>query len=157
MLKRIKYVSHFACPLSAQEIDEIALVSQKNNMESGITGVLMTSGGLFFQILEGPAGAVDRLFEVILEDPRHKDILLLNAESNVQRRLFPDYSMKTISLRSSTEDRLAPVHALLEAVVVQRKLIDRLVSTVEQSVWQEYAWGSARSEAPELIDVPASN
>ena len=153
MLKRIKYVSHFARPLTAEEIDELGVECERYNLESGITGVLMASGGLFFQILEGPEGAVDETWERIREDPRHKDVLLLNSESKVERRLYPDWAMKTISLEASRAERLAPLRALLETIAVQRGLIDKLVHTIERSLWQELTFGSARSESSETTSI----
>ena len=153
MIKRIKYVSHFARPFSPAEIDAIAVDCESSYMELGVTGVLMISGGIFFQILEGPEKVVDELYEQICKDPCHKDVLLLNAENNVQRRLFPDWAMKTISLEASREERLAPLHALLETVVAQRKMIDKLLHTIERSVWQELAHSTARTEAAIRVAV----
>ena len=153
MIKRIKYVSRFASPMTEEEIGELAVECERNNMGTGVTGVLMTSGGIFFQILEGPAEAIDELYELICKDPRHKDVLLLSSENDVARRLYPDWAMKAISLEPSREERLAPLHALLETVVSQKTLIDKLVDTIERSVWQEVSHGAARTEPPAPIEI----
>ena len=82
---------------------------------------------------------------MICRDPRHKDVLLLSSES-VDHRLYPDWAMKTLSLEASREERLAPLHALLETVVAQRQQIEKLLKTIERSVWQELTHSVARSE-----------
>ncbi len=52
MLKRIKYISRFAKQLSTPEIDELAKIAGENNSKKDITGALMASGGIFFQVIE---------------------------------------------------------------------------------------------------------
>ena len=79
MLKRIKYVSRFDSPLSSAEIEQIGEQSQANNERLGLTGLLMASGGMFYQVLEGPADAVDQVYAKIQQDSRHTDLLLLSA------------------------------------------------------------------------------
>ena len=70
MFKRITYVSRFAKPFSEGELEKLGESSARNNEELGVTGVLMTSGGIFFQILEGPEEAVDRVYSAIANDGR---------------------------------------------------------------------------------------
>ena len=105
----------------------------------------MTSGGLFLQILEGPPQAVESLWKTIVADERHKDVLMLSDET-VDRRLFPDWAMKTISLQPSTAGRLGPVHTMVEVISAQREVIDRLLGSIERAVWEEYVHGGRRIE-----------
>jgi len=63
--KRIRYVSELTSELSAEELDELARISDENNRRDSLTGVLVASGRVFFQLLEGPDGAVDACFERI--------------------------------------------------------------------------------------------
>jgi len=148
-MKRIKYVSHMATPLSPEELEQLRLQCVRNNMETGITGVLMASGGLFFQVVEGPKESVDTLWKKLLDDPRHADVLLLSSEENVRDRLFPDWSMELVSLDESRTDRLEPLHAILESVVASRKSIERLTSVLERTIWAELVHGVARLRAQE--------
>jgi hypothetical protein len=53
-MKRIKYVSRFAVPFREAELEELGMRAAKKNKGLDITGVLITSGGLFYQVLEGP-------------------------------------------------------------------------------------------------------
>ena len=137
MFKRIKYISQFARPLSAQEIARLAEAAARKNAVLGVTGVLMTSGGIFFQIIEGPPEAVDRLWETIARDRRHTDVLLLSVEGGVKRRLYPDWGMKTMDLDAASEARMEPLKAILHAILNQRRVIDTLSSSLERALWHE--------------------
>ena len=78
-MKRIKYVSRFAKPFSEPELEQLADLAAAKNKDLDVTGVLITSGGVFFQVLEGPEEAVDDIFAAIEADSRHTDLLVLGA------------------------------------------------------------------------------
>jgi hypothetical protein len=99
--------------------------------------MLMTSGGIFYQVLEGPPEAVDELFQKIAADARHKDVLLLSAQEDVADRQFPSWAMKKVNLDEEAVVRLEPIKALLDAVVVQREALQQLMGVLSRSVWQE--------------------
>jgi len=143
-MKRIKYVSEFSRELEPEEI--VALEEQciRNNQKIGVTGVLMVSGNLFFQVIEGPEDKVDGLYNQILEDDRHTRILKLADDRSVKERLFPDWAMKVVSLDRSRAERLEPLHALLQTIVEQKQTITRLTNVLERAIWSELAYGSAR-------------
>jgi|WetSurMetagenome_2_1015567.scaffolds.fasta_scaffold01146_14 adenylate cyclase len=137
MFKRIKYISRFAKPLTPQEIDEIARVSKENNEKKDLTGALMASGGLFFQVVEGPKEAVDELWTALLKDPRHKDILLLRTEEGDLPRLFPEWRMKKVDLDRTTGARIEPIKAILQTVLRQTQVIYDLTGVLERAAWAE--------------------
>ena len=95
MTKRITYVSRFSKPFEARALQDLGKAAAEKNRELDITGFLMASGGLFYQVIEGPEENVDKLYDAIASDDRHTDLLLLRAEENVTSRLYPDWSMKT--------------------------------------------------------------
>jgi blue light- and temperature-responsive anti-repressor len=101
MLKRLKYLSRQAHPMTRAEIDEIVLASCARNAMVDVTGALVVTGNVFFQILEGPSDAVDVLFAKICADDRHTDVLCLDEQSQREGRLFPDWGMTRIALGSS--------------------------------------------------------
>lgn len=136
MLKRIKYVSRFDKPLSAEAIEEIGAQSQKNNASMDLTGLLMSSGGLFYQVLEGPAEAVDDVYRRIVADGRHTDLLLISSEDDVER-VFPDWSMQTINLDAASHVRLFPLKALIKAVFEQGRLMENMMWAIERTVQHE--------------------
>jgi hypothetical protein len=95
--------------LAREQIEQILLVSRRNNEAAEITGALLFSDTNFFQVLEGPRAEVERLYETLNHDPRHKDLLLLLSEPLAARQ-FPDWSMAYIGLNQWAKqavDRLA--------------------------------------------------
>ncbi len=137
MFKRIKYVSRYAQPLTHAEITALADAAGQHNAARGITGALMTSGGLFFQIIEGPAEAVDELYASILRDPRHQDVLPLAIDDFLPERLYPDWGMKLVDLDERSETRLEPLRTILNAVITQRLLVQDLTGALERAMTQE--------------------
>jgi hypothetical protein len=136
-MKRIKYISRFAEELTKEDIDTLVDQAEQNNAEHEITGILVTAGHLFFQVIEGPSEAVDRLFHNITKDSRHTDVLILAAEDNVPQRIFPHWSMKKMPLDNQSQTRLEPLRVLLETAMVLRKNADSLIKTIERAIWSE--------------------
>lgn len=91
-LLRLTYASRAAEWLSREDLREIARAAQTRNRKLGVTGLLLYVEGDFLQVLEGPASAVDRLYELIENDPRNKWVTRLSTE-RIIRRAFEDWSM----------------------------------------------------------------
>ncbi len=122
-LRRVVYVSH-ALPGGADEalLSDILAASRRNNPRVGVTGALVYSGRRFAQVLEGPAEAVESVFETIQCDPRHDSIAVLEV-SSPEGRAFADWSMAfTRDARAAPADIAAPdaaerlVHLLQQAI-----------------------------------------
>jgi hypothetical protein len=141
MLRRIKYISSFATPLSEADIQGIVEVCQRNNPAKKITGVLMASGGLFFQILEGPEQEVGEVYQTILEDPRHRKVTMLADQRAVEDRLFPDWSMKRLDLSDSAKQRAEPLQSILDTIISLNEDIERLSLALTLGIWQEFVKG----------------
>jgi hypothetical protein len=137
MLKRIKYVSRYSKPLDAKQLEGLGESAAHKNQELGVTGALMASGGLFYQVIEGPAEAVDELYAAIEADERHTDIVLLSVEDDAPSRLFPDWSMKMVNLDAASHVRLLPLKVLMAAVFEQRRLVDNMVWAIERTLEHE--------------------
>ncbi len=137
-MKRIKYVSRFAKPFSESELDKLGEQAATKNKGLDVTGVLITSGGVFFQVLEGPADAVDGIFGAIEADARHTDLVVLGVEEQVNTRIFPDWSMKTVNLDAASHVRLLPLKTLMQAVFEQQQIIDKMVWTIERTLKHEF-------------------
>ena len=138
-MKRIKYVSRFAQPFRPSELEELGKQAADKNKSLDITGILMTSGGLFYQVLEGPRDAVDEIFGYIRNDPRHTDVLVLSIEEDASERLFPDWSMETFNLDAMAHVRLLPLKVLMEAVFDQQQHIDKMMWAIERGLRQEFS------------------
>ena len=65
-MKRLTYMSSFSRPLSDEEIAAIGAHASRRNAVDGITGVLLTLGPAFFQIIEGDDEAFT-FFDLIAE------------------------------------------------------------------------------------------
>ncbi len=124
-MKRITYISKITNPLSNKEIEQIGNISIQNNIQVNITGTLVFFEKMFFQIIEGDDKEVDRLYEKIGNDPRHCDILRLKTEDDINKRLFPNWYMKTINLDNNVDDLLRPIKILLQTVIETHSIIER--------------------------------
>jgi hypothetical protein len=94
-LVNLVYVSNAARKLGAADIETILHGAQRENATRGITGALMYYDGRFLQVLEGPAAAVQSVYERILADTRHQDVRLLIREPTSER-LFGQWSMRRV-------------------------------------------------------------
>ena len=136
MIKRIKYVSRFDKPHTEADIEAIGEQSRANNERLDLTGMLMASGGLFYQVLEGPAEAVDEVYARIADDSRHTDLLLLGSEENVER-LYPDWTMEVVNLDAASNVRLFPLKALVKSVFEQTRITENMMWAIERTIQHE--------------------
>ena len=75
MLSTIIYRS---CPeqgMDADSLNKIVAHSRHKNERVSVTGILLYDGTHFFQVLEGPVDAVNRVFDRISGDARHYQIV----------------------------------------------------------------------------------
>jgi hypothetical protein len=91
-LLRLTYASRAAEWLTRTDLRAIAASAQKRNRAMGLTGLLLYVEGDFLQVIEGPGGAVEQLYEMIEADPRNIWVTRLATE-RVLRRAFADWSM----------------------------------------------------------------
>lgn len=92
---RLIYASVAAPGLQLDELTSLLHAAARHNAEHGITGALCYGGGAFLQALEGERGAVSRLYNKIVRDPRHADCEILEA-ATIDARAFAEWSMKLI-------------------------------------------------------------
>jgi hypothetical protein len=71
---------------------DIVATARRNNARLGVCGFLMFDRARFHQILEGDAQAVDTLFGVIANDPRHAHVECL-SRTPIGSPSFADWSM----------------------------------------------------------------
>lgn len=91
-MKRIVYLSEATRPFGDRELTELLNKARSKNHAAGLSGLLVFHDNLFFQILEGPAHAVDLCFERIRMDQRHCNLRVLEAGA-VRSRAFPQWRM----------------------------------------------------------------
>ncbi|WP_372661093.1 BLUF domain-containing protein [Hydrogenophaga sp.] len=97
MLVRLLYVSRAVDKDSAKAIEAILGASRTYNMSHGITGVLCYGGGVFLQAIEGGRNAVNQLYNHIVADARHTEVVVLHYEEITERR-FGGWTMGQVNL-----------------------------------------------------------
>lgn len=97
MLVRLMYASRAAAEVDQDMLLAILRKSKTDNPGLGVTGVLCCSGGVFLQVLEGGRSAVNRLYNRIVADPRHRDVELLLYQEIAERR-FAGWSMGQVDM-----------------------------------------------------------
>ena len=99
--EELKHVIYISRPTHFDHIvlENILTASRSNNPKIGVTGNLIYHSDLFLQMLEGPHLAVGKLYETILSDNRHADIVKLRDE-HFNRRLYATWAMKNDSHQS---------------------------------------------------------
>lgn len=89
---QIVYESQASESLTEADVLEILRKSQVCNNRAGISGLLVFKDGRFLQFIEGPPQEVKALYARITEDPRHRDLRLLN-ETGSDSLLMPTWAM----------------------------------------------------------------
>jgi uncharacterized membrane protein (DUF373 family) len=89
---RLTYASTAIIDFSPEDLLSLLKTSRINNGARNITGILLYTHGIFFQVLEGDEAAVDATFDSIKKDKRHKDVILIEKVS-ITERAFPYWSM----------------------------------------------------------------
>ena len=135
-MKRVRYISKFAPGLTPADIDKIIETSRRKNPSRDITGMLVASGDLFYQLLEGPRESIDLLYAQILQDPRHEQVLLLDSETGDFERICPDWAMQKVDLSLKSTAETAPISALLEMICVQRQMTKKALKTLDSYTWE---------------------
>ena len=89
---QLLYFSTATSPPTKQDMDDILETSRINNAKLEISGVLLYEYRHFMQVLEGGKEEVQALFQVIAEDPRHRDLVLV-YETEIDDRNFAGWAM----------------------------------------------------------------
>jgi len=92
-LERLVYESR-ATGSTTSLLNLVAILgeSQRNNEREGLTGVLAAHGERFIQVVEGAPGSLDRLLRRLAQDPRHRDLTVLDRVA-VTERMFGRWLM----------------------------------------------------------------
>jgi Sensors of blue-light using FAD len=97
MLVRLMYASRANEAVRPEVLNAIMKKSTQNNPGAGVTGVLCFSGEMFLQVLEGGRAAVNKLYNRIAQDPRHRDVMLLSYDE-IAERSFAGWSMGQVNI-----------------------------------------------------------
>ena len=79
--RRIVYSSTATAPTDDDTQIDILRQSRANNGLNGISGILLSDGRRFLQVLEGTPEAIEHVFARISADPRHAEVKTLHSVS----------------------------------------------------------------------------
>ncbi|WP_180022935.1 BLUF domain-containing protein [Acinetobacter sp. YH16044] len=82
-----------------QDLSDILVKARSFNNEQRIFGVLYYAEGRFFQCLQGEHAALEQLFQHIMQDTRHQDIVRYPDQS-IDQIDFSKWSMKYVNRHS---------------------------------------------------------
>ncbi|RZL33550.1 MAG: BLUF domain-containing protein [Rubrivivax sp.] len=97
MLVRLMYASRATAATADADLAAILKASREHNPAEGITGLLCFTDGVFVQVLEGGRNAVNARYKRIVEDKRHRDVVLLVYEE-ITERGFAGWTMGQVNL-----------------------------------------------------------
>ncbi len=117
-LFHLVYVSRTTEAFLEQDIEKIENVSQRNNQQFNITGILVFGNGRFMQFLEGSEINVVRIFSKIKKDSRHHNIDVIRRGS-IPKRQFSDWHMRLTY----------PNEINIRSGVIYNKLFDAKIKT----------------------------
>lgn len=137
MLVRLLYASRAVEPIDNKVLEAILEESRSYNHEHGITGMLCSheDGNGFLQVLEGSRDEINRLYNTIVRDERHTDVLLLAYEEICERK-FANWRMGRIDLERVNPSVLLRYseRPVLEATSLSGKaamaLLEELINTL---------------------------
>ncbi|HSH74350.1 MAG TPA: BLUF domain-containing protein [Longimicrobiales bacterium] len=137
MLVRLLYASRAVDPIDAKMLEAILEQSRAYNKAHGITGVLCAyeDGNGFLQVLEGARDEINRLYNSIVRDTRHQDVVLLSYEEIGERR-FANWRMGRIDLACVNPSTLLRYseRAVLDPTTLSAKsalaLLEELITTL---------------------------
>lgn len=112
LLRTVVYCSSAAEGVDATIVAQIIATAQRHNARHGITGILVSGAGLFFQWLEGPPDAVAALMSRIALDSRHNTVVTLTESDDVRERVFGQWDMELVAaegIREVLNDALGEV------------------------------------------------
>lgn len=95
----------------ADDLQQITRGSRVRNAALNITGFLVFDGVHFLQTLEGPVEPIGTIFQRIMDDPRHIEVVPFDVKV-IDRRRFADWDMHLFDERESNQ--LAPDLALTD-------------------------------------------
>lgn len=107
-LYRLIYSSKAKENITPQDLRDILDVSEKNNIERGISGFLCYSNGVFLQVLEGDCDELNQLYHYIVTDNRHHSPRIIECVPMVVRQ-FEAWSMQAISLNDLATEQVKSI------------------------------------------------
>ncbi len=97
---QIMYSSQATKPMTVTDLEVILEDARTGNAARNVTGALVYTDGVFFQIIEGDKDVVHKLMASIARDSRHHSVKVF-YEAEVDVRTFESWSMAYV--RTTTQ------------------------------------------------------
>ena len=91
-LYQIMYISSATGAVSPSQCATIAQAASQRNSGEDVTGLLLYNGKRFLQVLEGPKDNVERIYNRIGLDDRHRGLVMLRKQE-IDAREFGEWGM----------------------------------------------------------------
>lgn len=99
------YISAATVPFDQSDLTTLLEKAREKNHKVNVSGMLVYHEGSFFQVLEGPAEEVEKVYDIISDDPRHDEVQLL-LKHQIEERSFPDWSMGFVNTEKEPLSKL---------------------------------------------------
>ncbi|MDF3414146.1 BLUF domain-containing protein [Sulfitobacter sp. M57] len=122
MIYRKVYVSDMSPDVGQKDVEQILMASRRNNAVANLSGLLVSDGRRFFQVLEGPLDALEACYARIEADTRHRRVHLL-AKGTAPERAFGNWQMghaNPAELQPLVRDSVFELTRLLDAQAPER-------------------------------------
>ncbi len=137
-LVRLIYASRVADGFNYDDIEQILTSARKHNLENNVSGLLCYSQKYFLQCLEGSRSNINHIYNKIITDKRHTDLVILDYQE-ICRRQFSDWSMgyvpdmnftKAITLQYSISSEFDPYQMSGESAHLLLKELSEQVAVI---------------------------
>jgi hypothetical protein len=134
---QLVYVSVAVAHFNDASLRTLLDKARVNNTAVEVSGMLLHQAGTFMQVLEGETSVVERVFERIGRDPRHKHVVLLTRR-DVEARNFADWSMGFVDVRG-TAKRLPGFRTVgdLSGLAGDTAAIQHVVAAFRDGRWRQ--------------------
>lgn len=100
------YTSKATTIVTAERVQRLSETSARNNRQLGVTGLLLYGSGHYFQVMEGEAEHVGRLFDRIQKDHRHEGCQVLHRQVT-RKRCFSGWKTGMLNEHDTCENEQA--------------------------------------------------
>ena len=96
MLNRLVYYSERERSCSDEDVNRLIAAAALRNRPMDVTGLLVADRNCFIQILEGPRTAVSMIFQDVMRDRRHRNVVIAEC-SEIEQFSCPRWGMARLT------------------------------------------------------------
>jgi len=116
MIRQLVYISTTHEPLDDAALAALLKRARERNAEYGVTGVLLYSDQAVMQVLEGVETAVDIIYRIVLNNPLHSGVTVVQ-DRMLPRRDFGSWAMAYQPMGQSAMQRITGAKVLAPEVL----------------------------------------